>query len=110
MHRHTSVPSRTLGTVLWDSPWLRTPLLTGTVEQAPCNSLVQPSQLAAWETEPGRVVHLRSHNVSAFLEPLPPGVCTVLSLPSGGQKHWLPFLPAPRPPTVALGPGAHLVP
>ena len=33
-------------------------------EQAPCNSLVQPSQLAAWEAEPGRAVHLRSHNVS----------------------------------------------
>lgn len=36
--------------------------------------------------------------VSVFLEPLPQGGCTVLSLPSGGQKHWLPFLPAPDPP------------
>lgn len=33
--------------------------------------------------------------VSVFLEPLPPGESMVLSLPSGGQKHWLPFLPAP---------------
>lgn len=103
MHRRTSVPSRTLGTVLWDSPWLRTPLLTGTVEQAPCNSLVQPSQLAAWETEPGRVVHLRSHDVSAFLEPLPPGGVHSAVLALRGSEALVAF--PPSSPTPHRGPG-----
>lgn len=81
-------------------------------EQAPCNSLVQPSQLAAWEAEPGRAVHLRSHNVSGqclFGAP-PPGRVHSAVIALRGSEALVAFPPSSRPPTTALGPGTHLVP
>ena len=74
-------------------------------EQAPCNSLVQPSQLAAWEAEPGRAVHLRSHNVSGqclFGAP-PPGRVHSAVIALRGSEALVAF--PPSSPTPHHGPG-----
>lgn len=112
MRLSTSVPSRTLGTGLWDIPWLRTALRAGTVEQAPGNSLMQPFQLAAWETEPGGAVHLRSHKVSGqcLFGALPPRGVHGAVLALRGSEALVAFPPSSPTPHHSPGPWYSLGP